>query len=79
MKEVDSRVEEFDSRVEEFESSGGISGRGVKEYSRRVDKFVLLDHRSGPYPQPRLQHPVMDRTVYYPPPPTGKSDLIIGG
>ena len=33
--------------VEEFESSGGISGRGVKEYSRRVDEFVLLAHRSG--------------------------------
>ena len=46
MEELDSRVEEFESLVEEFESSGGISGRGVKEYSRRVDGFVLLDHRT---------------------------------
>ena len=46
VEEFDSRVEEFDSRVEEFESSGGISGRGVKEYSRRVDEFVLLGHRT---------------------------------
>ena len=38
VEEFGSRVEEFDSRVEEFESSGGISGRGVKE-------FVLLGHR----------------------------------
>ena len=29
-----------------MESSGGISGRGVKEYSRRVDEFVLLGHRT---------------------------------
>ena len=48
MKGFDSRVEEFDCRVEEFESSGGIRGRGVKEYSRRVDEFALLGHRRLP-------------------------------
>ena len=33
-------------RVDEFESSRGIRGRGVNEYSRRVDEFVLLGHRT---------------------------------
>ena len=49
VEEFDSRVDELDSRVDEFESheSGGISGRGVNEYSRRVDGFVLLGHRTG--------------------------------
>ena len=32
--------------MEEFESTGGISARGVKEYSRRVEEFVLLGHRT---------------------------------
>ena len=47
MDELDSRVEEFDCRVEEFESQvRRIRGRGVKEYSRRVDEFALLGHRT---------------------------------
>ena len=41
MKEFDCPVEEFESQVEEL-----YRGRGVKEYSRRVDEFVLLGHRT---------------------------------
>ena len=43
MKEFCSGVNECDRR----NVSGGIGGCGVKEYSCRVDRFVLLGHRSS--------------------------------
>ena len=39
-------MEEFCSGVNECDSKMKEWGRGVKEYSRRVDEFVLLGHRT---------------------------------